>query len=153
MSQTSVSSLVQDLQKTLNERQNNYVAEAERILERIVRLNDPSSIGKLIGCFSDTEPYDELMFSIVHSIEAFDDKTYVKALVNSLPDFIQKAPRWCSIVHMRVINSTTALPAYINEIQNSEDDTKNMLRRMIVQMGARGAQIAKKTVPLLKALN
>jgi hypothetical protein len=107
----------------------------------------------LIRCFDDKEQYDELMFSIVHTIEAFDDATYAKELVRSLPHFIPNAPRWCSIVHMRILNSTSALGAYVTEIKSAEEDTKSMLRRMIVQMGARGAQIANKTVPLLKALN
>lgn len=60
----------------------------------------------------DDAEYDEVCFGIIHTIEAFDDATYVRAIIEHLDSFLEELPRWATIVHMRILNSPATLTAY-----------------------------------------
>ena len=68
----------------------NYVKQFEEVLTQIVKLNDPNSIVLLCNFFDDSSEFDELMFSIIHSIEIFDDTTYVAQLIKATPQLYMK---------------------------------------------------------------
>ena len=59
-------------------------ADFESILGQIVTLEDPDCIGPLVLLLEDDESLDELMFSVVHAIEAFEDNVYIDRLLHSL---------------------------------------------------------------------
>ncbi len=127
-----------------------YVADFEDVLAEIHELHDADSIPLLIDFFDDDCEYDELMFSIIHTIEDFNDEVYVKKVFKKLEDFYRDAPRWASIVHMRILNSSPTLAAYINELKVSANKKQvEVLRTMLEEIGVRGADLKAKTTPLL----
>jgi len=148
----SIDSTTHEIHSILRERKGNYVAASEALISKLVDLRDPRIISCLVGCFDDSEQYDDLMFSIIHAIEVFDDSTYAREVLATLPEFFTNAPRWCSIVHMRILNSPSALKAYQREVEHADEVRVAALRNMLVQMGTRGGAIAEKTVPLLRVL-
>ena len=128
----------------------NYVADFEDVLAEIHELHDVDSIPLLINFFDDNCEYDELMFSIIHTIEDFRDEIYVEKIIGKLEDFYRNAPRWASIVHMRILNSRPTLDAYINELKTSTSKKQfEVLRDMLSEIGAMGADLDAKTKPLL----
>lgn len=99
-------------------------AELENVLGQVVALNDPDCIGPLILLLEDDESLDELMFSIVHAIEVFDDDVYVDQVLQVLAALVQKSPRWAIVLHMRILNSESTRAAYVERYRRSEPDEK-----------------------------
>ena len=133
-----------------NQSSDSYVADFEDVLVEIHDLHDADSIPLLIDLSEDDCEYDELMFSIIHTIEDFNDEVYAKKVLEKLEDFYRDAPRWTSIVHMRILNSSPTLAAYINELKVSANKRQvEVLRTMLEEIGARGADLKAKTTPLL----
>ncbi|MFO0896644.1 MAG: hypothetical protein U0836_04355 [Pirellulales bacterium] len=60
--------LLRKLRQELDGRHEGYVPRAEDLLGQIVVLNDPDCIAPLLQLFEDDPEYDELMFSIIHTI-------------------------------------------------------------------------------------
>lgn len=109
-----------------NENDENFINNFEKKLIEISALHSPLIICKLLPFFKDDTDYDEAMFSIIHIIESFEDKIYVKELIKGLNDFYINSPRWASIIHIRIINSTQTLNTYINEIKKSSTENKKV---------------------------
>ena len=108
----SLPAAIATLRQIQLERSDDFVARFEEVLAEVVELNDPTCIVLLCAFFDDSEEFDELMFSIIHTIENFDDATYASQLVKAAPRLCENSPRWASIVFMRVLNSqaSTAAP-------------------------------------------
>lgn len=107
-----------------------YVEKFEQILDKIESLNDPDSIVLLSQFFEDEAEYDELMFSLIHSIEKFDDTTYIAALLETLPKLSQKAPNWCSVLLKRVNNNPSSKEVLDIAIESSNDDIKQLVNSL-----------------------
>jgi hypothetical protein len=128
--------LIAQLANEIQDRRDNYVQRSEKLLGQIAGLHDPSSIGLLLPILDDHAEYDELMFSIIHAIESFDDNVYVREILRDLPEFLAKSPQWATILHMRILNSPQTLAAYGSAIKTLSDrekqavhDVLNLVRR------------------------
>jgi hypothetical protein len=128
--------LIAQLGDEIRDRRDNYVQRSEEVLGQIAGFHDPSSIGLLMPLLDDHAEYDELMFSIIHAIESFDDDIYVREILRHLPGFLAQSPRWTTIIHMRILNSPQTLAAYgsaIKTLSNPEKravhDVLNLVRR------------------------
>ncbi|MEW4490863.1 Imm30 family immunity protein [Thalassoglobus sp. JC818] len=126
-----IDSLITQIETELTNQKNGYVERVEDLLGQVATLNDPDCIGKLLPFFEDDAEYDELMFSIIHSIENFDDATYVREIGNHLGDFFGHSPRWAVIVHMRILNSAPTLTAYSEQIKSLTDQERLTVRNVL----------------------
>jgi hypothetical protein len=127
--------------------------EVEEILAELKSEGDPDSIELLIGLLDDQHPYDELMYALIHTIENFDDETYAKHILNTVPDFVYRAPRWASIVVMRILNSDETRVALIRECnRNASPEQKEALKRLLNSINEVPPEFLAKTVPLLGVL-
>lgn len=104
--------LVTELRSVVADRDSpDFVSRFESTLAKIAELHTPQSIEAMLDFFDD-DMYDDLLFSIVHMIEDFDEQTYVKHVVNGLPIVLTNSPEWARILFSRIINepgSTKAL--------------------------------------------
>ena len=78
------------------------IRKAGTMLLEIGNLNDPNCIGLLISLPDDNCKYSEFMFSIICTIEKFDDRIYIKQVVSNIPEFINKSSEWDSIIYNRL---------------------------------------------------
>jgi len=148
-----IDSLISDLKEIMSHtKQESFVVKFESKLEQIYSTHNPIIISKLLGVMDDKFEFDELMFSIVHAIESFDDVIYVEEILKSIPDFILKSPRWASIIVMRIINSTETLEIFINQLEDVPYKKKEVLRLLLNSMAKRGSKIEDKVSPLLEVL-
>ena len=133
---------------------NTYVTNFEYAIAEIHSLRDSDSIPLLIDFFKDDCEYDELMFSIIHTIEEFDDKTYVAKVLKKLEDFFKNSPHWAYVVHIRILNSKSTLDAYIEEVKSStEKEQIETLRTLLTEIKAKEPELKKKVGLLLDATN
>ncbi len=108
-----------------------YMQRFEDDLGKVAALNDPASIAHLLTFFDDDAAFDEMMFSIVHTIERFDDATYVRAITDHIDSFFSASPRWAIIVHMRILNSPQTFSAYANCVKTLPKDKRDIVRKVI----------------------
>jgi 23S rRNA A2030 N6-methylase RlmJ len=84
--------LIVQMQNELQNHGNGYVQRFEGVLGQVATMNDPDCIGQVLPLFDDDAEYDEMMFSIIHTIERFDDATYVREIVDHLDSFFDQSP-------------------------------------------------------------
>ncbi len=144
--------LINDLKLILTQSDSDLVIKFENKLEEIYLTNDSAIISELVKVMDDTFEFDELMFSIIHTIESFEDNVYVKEIISSTPYFILKSPRWASIVYMRIINSPETLKSYINEVKKTSNENKEIIKILLTSMANRGDVIKMKVDDLLNII-
>ena len=88
------------------------VAQIDLLLAEVSEAGDARAIPLLLPFLARDDWPDELKFSLVHAIEAFDDRAYADGILAGLPALQAASPRWATIIHMRILNSPAALAAY-----------------------------------------
>lgn len=144
--------LVTQLAEVLKNPSDGYVQRFEQTLGQVAALKDPKSIAALLPFFDDNAEYDEMMFSIIHTIEGFDDETYVREILENLASFYAKSPRWALIVHMRIFNSPPTLAAYEQRIKTLTDQQKQPVRHVLNAVRKKNAKFEQACSVLLAAL-
>lgn len=147
-----MSDLISLLNNELSTREYGYVQRSDEILSRIAALHDPSFIELLLPMFDDAAEHDELMFSIIHTIEAFEDATYVRSILHHLPEFLANSPRWATIIHMRILNSPPTLTAYADQLKSLTDIEKQAVRDVLLAVRRKNAKFEAQADSLLAAL-
>jgi hypothetical protein len=123
--------LIGQLEQVVQQSREGYVQSFDGILQQIAALNDPMCIPLLLPFFGDDAEYDEMLFTIIHTIEAFDDDVYVQKILDSLPSLLAKAPRWATVIHMRILNSPSAFAAYAGRVRNLSQEQRGSVRRVL----------------------
>lgn len=105
----------------------------------------------LLSLLSDSVEYDEGMFSLIHAAESFDDNAYVRTLLSVFPHLVLSAPRWASIVLMRVLNSNSAQAEMVRQLRDAPALVKDTVREMCGQINTVSPQFLTKTVAITLA--
>ena len=135
------------------EQGDDFVARFENVLADIAAMNDRTCVVLLCAFFDDDAEFDELMFSIIHTIENFDDATYASELVKAAPRLCERAPRWASIVFMRVLNSQTSTAALVDALRNGTDEQRESIHSLMRKINDVSAEFIEKTQPVLEVLS
>jgi hypothetical protein len=146
---TPLEALLQRLARINTSRTDSFVSEFESLLEEILRLRDPDCIRQLLVFFEDDPPFEELMFSIIHSIESFDDPTYIRELLQGLQELSARSPRWATILLMRVLNADPARLELIRQLGSAGHDIREKVRGMVRDLAARRPKFAEKAAQIL----
>jgi len=142
--------LTEELQGIDPDKSENVTA-FEELLAEVIALRTPDSIVPLLGLFRDNAQYDELMFSIIHGLEIFDDKAYVSEILRGAPLLCSKSPRWASIIFMRVLNSEPTRLELVRQLRDADPDTKAAIKSLMERINARSVQFLPKTTAVLVA--
>lgn len=92
------------------------VERFDATLSQIAGLDDPRAIGLLLPFFKDQCKFPEVMSSIVHTIEMFDDKTYAQEIIKALPTFTEQSPYWATKIHFAIFNHPPSREAYRKQL-------------------------------------
>lgn len=143
--------LLKELENILATKGNGYVALAEARLAEIAAVNDPVVIKRLFNYFDDTE-CDELMFSIIHTVERWDDEAYCRALLESVVSLWHRAPKWAQIVHIRVVNSSNTFDTYCDMLKFAPDSVRGIVRDVYRAVSRGWPKLAERVAPIIKRL-
>jgi hypothetical protein len=146
----TLNALLLDL-SVLDQSSSDYFSEFEKILSQIIALKNADSIAPLIASLDDQSPFDELMFSIIHGIESFDNTIYIKALLKKVSVFCETSPRWASIVFMRILNSETARLELVRQLRSAEQPVKISIKLLMEKINARDVRFLAKTTVVIVA--
>jgi hypothetical protein len=127
------------------------VAAFEALLAGVVALRRPESIVPLLGLFRDNTQHDELMFSIIHGLEVFDDQAYVDQILRGSTVLCSQSPRWASIIFTRILNSEPTRLELVRQVRDAEPDVKAAIRALMEKINARSVQFLPKTTALIVA--
>lgn len=144
-----LSDLITKMQTELKSHDDGYVQRFEDFLGQVAALNDPACIAQLLPMFDDDAEHDEMMFSIIHTIERFNDAAYVRSIVGHLETFFAASPRWAIIVHMRILNSAPTLAAYADFIKTLTNDRQCIVRKVLEAVRRKNAKFVSKCDSLL----
>ncbi|VAX43677.1 Imm30 family immunity protein [Acinetobacter calcoaceticus] len=101
------------------------VEAVDTALVEVMIFNDPSVIRPLIRLIEDSAQYDEAIFSIIHSIESFDDDVYITEFLKELPYFVNKSPKWALILLKRILNSDSAREVLTEKLYSTSSEIKS----------------------------
>lgn len=146
----SLAELIDKLQAVDPDLPGNTPAFEARLAE-VVALRTPESIGPLLDLFRDNALYDELMFSIIHGLEVFEDKTYVDEILRNAVTLCRKSPRWASIIFMRILNSEPTRLELVKQLRGTTPECKAAIKLLMEKINARSVQFVPKTTAVLVA--
>lgn len=129
-----------------------FVREFEEVLADVAGRSDPRFIVPLMKYFEDRPPYEELMFSIIHTIEAFDDGAYVRELLQGLPTLRQRSPRWSAILLVRTLNSDSARLALGSQLRSTRPEVQSAVVSMLEEISSRSPKFASKAEEVRRAV-
>lgn len=127
------------------------VAAFEVLLADVVSLRNSDTIVPLLGLLRDNAESDELMFSIIHGLEVFDDQTYVSQIIRGAPALCAESPRWASILFMRVLNSETTRLELVRQLRDAGPEAKAAIKALMEKINARSVQFLPKTTAIVVA--
>lgn len=138
--------------QALDPAQHRYVQQFEAHLAELAQTADPAFVPEALKLFDDEAPFDEVMFSIIHTIEIFNDRTYVRALLPGLAELISRAPRWASILMMRILNTERTVSEFSAQIMRADTTTQGAVASLLHRINERSETFLPKTQPVLRVL-
>lgn len=143
--------LAEELRSIIAANPPDLALQVDARIARIVPKQDPSSIGLLLPLLSDSASSDDGMFSIVHACEAFSDDVYVSAVVPMLPRLSSSAPRWSSIVFMRMLNNPETRHHVVRHLRIGARESRDAVRALCLAINAQHPEFREKTAAVLVA--
>jgi Immunity protein 30 len=132
----------------------NYFEDFEKIVREIGSLKDPSSIPALTRFFKDNSDdldIEDLMWSIIHTIEIFDMDVYIEKILEISPHICENSPRWASIVFMRILNSDKYKIELIQQLRQASPIVKENVKELMGKINKVNLTFLAKTTPILIA--
>lgn len=143
---------IRQLHTELQLRNEGYVQRCESGLSQVIASNNSACIGPLLLLLDDEEEHDELMFSIIHGIERFDDATYVRAIIGSLHLLLDKAPRWGTVLHMRILNSPSAMAEYAEFVKSLSPEQRECVRKILESVHRKNSRFEARCNAILSSI-
>ncbi|MHA3081513.1 Imm30 family immunity protein [Acinetobacter sp. ANC 5502] len=107
----------------------NYIDESNidelaNVLHKISTIKDQSFILPLLLLLNDDCDFDEIIFGIIHTLEKFPWNQYFTILLSNIDYIYEKSPKWCYILHTRIINSDTAYEEFLSIVLSASKKIK-----------------------------
>lgn len=147
-----IEGLIRHLQQYAKLEDSIDVERFDATLSQIAGLNDPRAISLLLPFFNDNCRFRETMFSIVHTIERFDDETYLRELLKGLPGLWSRSPYWANVLHFRIFNNAAAFQAYRSQLVQADTVTKTAAKELLTTMRNREPKFMKACTEMLAVL-
>jgi len=121
------------------------------LLAKLLSCGGKSIASDLLSLLSDGDEADEGTFSLIHAAESFDDIVYVQALLLAFPRLASSAPRWASIVLMRVLNKEGARVELVRQLRNASVPEKKAIGKVCERINSVNTNFLAKTIPVVLA--
>jgi hypothetical protein len=125
--------------------------EIDKMVSLLLANGNENIAADLLASLSDNAAYDEGMFTLIHAAESLDDDKYVHSLLSVFSRLAETAPRWASIVLMRVLNSESTRREIVAQLREAAVPIKQAVRVMCERINAVSPQFLSKTTPVLIA--
>lgn len=137
--------------RAIDEASPKYAIEFERILSEIFSLKEPNTISQALLLLDDRCVFDELMFSVIHGIEEFDDDIYVHHILEGFAILYARDPKWASVIVMRILNSENCRRELTRQVQSFDTNTKAIVKTVLERIADRRSEFLAKASEVLSA--
>jgi hypothetical protein len=149
-----INQLIEELEKIYREKPEGYVRKFEDILHKIeYPIKDASIVTALISLLDDDAEYDELMYSIVHAVEASGIEMYSLGVINAMPELWDSSPDWLQTIHIRILNSPTSIDKYLRIVNQSDESKRQMVKEIFSSISAKWPEYSQKTMNAISMIN
>lgn len=107
------------------------VESFEKLLDEVSENRCETLILPLMLSLDDECEFDELMFSVIHRLEKYPLEPYLRVLAKNVQNVHAKAPRWCAVLHTRIMNSSSAYADYLGKLVLAEQTSKNTVQEVL----------------------
>lgn len=125
------------------------VQAIDTALAEVMIFNDPSVIRPLIRLIDDSAQFDEAIFSIIHSIESFDDDVYISEALKELPYLVHKSPKWADILFKRILNSDSTRECMIEKLYLASSEIKSAVLWAVTRIKEKSPKFLEKTIVVM----
>lgn len=95
---------------------------------------DPAVLSDLFAAFDDSTEQHEVMWGLVHDVEAFAPDIYLRELAVAAPKMLPHAKGWVEILHYRILNSIEYSSKYREIIPTLPSDTQKAVKRLLEEI-------------------
>jgi hypothetical protein len=120
-------------------------------VSKLFAMNDVRMPADLLALLFDEAEYDEAMFSLIHAAESVDDPSYVRAMLSAFAKLAASAPRWASIVLMRVLNNDATRHEIVTQLKNASPTVKEPIRLICMKINQVSPEFLAKTASIMVA--
>lgn len=133
------------------------VQEFEESIEKILSLNSVDCIRDLCLGFEDGAEDDEVMFGLVHAIEAFNMdyglEVSLTRLAEAVPCMLPHAREWAKTLHKRILNHDETRKVYLAVMYNIDQSTRDIVIALMNEIKVKNPdRFAKKTEEFLSMI-
>ena len=100
------------------------VEQFEHLLAEAIDGLRIAMISPLLLPLDDTCEFDGVMFGVVHALEKFPCDSYFAGIAKHLSSMWAKSPRWCGILHARIINSSSSFTVFVQNFSHADSETR-----------------------------
>jgi hypothetical protein len=134
-------SLDQKISKLIKNRlmlNNEQIGLFEEAMESIFDLHDINRIHQLCLGFDDKTEQQDVMFGLIHGIEAYDGEYGMAAttqtFISAAPKLIPHAVNWLEIILMRYLNNDAARNVLKEELKKAGDESQEVISKALKQI-------------------
>lgn len=111
------------------------IVEFDNLIEVILNYEEKEHIRLLCSVFDDDTRNHEVMFGLIHAIEAYDGiigpNESLEEVAKSIDGMKRHANDWLMILHKRILNHEPSCVAYTSIIRSSSDVTKHNVTELM----------------------
>ncbi|MBV8882951.1 MAG: hypothetical protein JO235_02975 [Chroococcidiopsidaceae cyanobacterium CP_BM_RX_35] len=112
-------------------RSSDEVAAFEQALAELAQNPNPDDLPNLHLILDDACQQPEVMFSLVHFLESFDLSEQLKAFIQVMPDLVEHAATWTTILHSRITNDALAQATFEGLVRALELQEQEQTRQLL----------------------
>lgn len=111
------------------------VKHFEEALAALYASKDPSVLKSMFAAFDDTTEQPEVMWGLVHAVEAYDPETRLHDMALAIPTMLLQAKEWTQVLHYRVLNSDRSRSIYKQIIAALPEKIRDIIRNELEEIG------------------
>jgi hypothetical protein len=121
--------------------------EAQRALHA---MGDPAVLSDLFNGFDDSTEHLEVMWGLVHTVEAFDLETYIRELAMATPKMFPQAKDWALLLHQRLLKTEADLAIYRKILPAVPAKPRKAIKAILEEIKSTSPELSKAAQELLK---
>lgn len=107
------------------------VNKFENALAEIADNPDEQNLSAYHLLLDDKCQQPEVMFSLIHWLEAFDIEKQIAAFIEVVPQLMINAPEWTRVIHNRILNDESACKVYERLLNLANLNTPHFLYHLL----------------------
>jgi hypothetical protein len=92
--------------------------------------SDPHLLSELLLIFEDNCEHFEVMWSLLHFVEDFDDQLGTDTLLSMTPQMLIQAADWCMLLHRRTLNNPETRKYYLEKLQQLSQQERDSIKEL-----------------------